>query len=221
MPTRDKDRRVVYSIDTTDMGKQMGRLVGIKTMWYQGRYHYSLGQKAMELYGLPPRLLYNFMHAGKLTRGLQGVLYGVYGPHTNPEREELWDEIAGVGGLWGNQWVLGGDFNVCRFESERLNCIRRSKAMKTFSDIIQDLQVIDLPLQGAYYTWSRGANCTQESRIDRFLISSEWCDYFKAVKQLALPKVISDHRPILLENGDWEASPSYFKFENMWFQLSS
>ncbi|XP_075084718.1 uncharacterized protein LOC142167974 [Nicotiana tabacum] len=84
---------------------------------------------------------------------------GVYGPHTNPEREQHWDEIAGIRGLWSNQWVLGGDFNICRFESERLNFIRRSRAIKTFSYVIQELHIIDLPLQGAYYTWSRGVNC--------------------------------------------------------------
>lgn len=31
--------------------------------------------------------------------------------------------------------------------------------------------------------------------------------------------LISDHRPILLESGDWDATPSYFKFENMWLQF--
>lgn len=58
----------------------------------------------------------------------------------------------------------------------------------------------------------------QASRIDRFLISNEWNDSFNAVRQIALPKVISDHRPIILESGDWDATPSFFKFENMWLQ---
>lgn len=78
---------------------------------------------------------------------------GVYGPHSNPEREDLWLEFAAIRGIWNEQWVIGGDFNVCRFQSERYNCIRRSKAMKNFSDTIQDLNLIDLPLQGAFYTW--------------------------------------------------------------------
>lgn len=90
--------------------------------------------------------------------------------------------------------------------------------MKSFSNIIQDLSVVDLPLQGAQYTWSRGGDSMQISRIDRFLMSSEWNENFKVVKQFALPRVISDHRPLLLECGDWEAKPSYFKFENMWLQ---
>ena len=51
-----------------------------------------------------------------------------------------------------------------------------------------------------------------------FLISPEWSDTFKSIKQIAVPKVMSDHRPVLLVNGDWEDNPSYFKFENMWLQ---
>ncbi|KAF3642556.1 hypothetical protein FXO37_22454 [Capsicum annuum] len=58
----------------------------------------------------------------------------------------------------------------------------------------------------------------QAFRIDKFLISSKWNDAFGRVKQLALPKVISDHKPISLKSGDWSNEPSYFKFENIWLQ---
>lgn len=46
------------------------------------------------------------------------VFTRVYGPHTNPEREDLWLELASIRGLWSDLWVIGGDFNVCRFEGE-------------------------------------------------------------------------------------------------------
>lgn len=85
--------------------------------------------------------------------------------------------------------------------------------MATFSDIIQDLGIIDLPLQGAQFTWSRGENNQQDSRIDRFIIFPKWNDSFKVMK------VISDHRSILLESGDWDVTPSYFKFENIWLEV--
>ncbi|XP_019244358.1 PREDICTED: uncharacterized protein LOC109224226 [Nicotiana attenuata] len=90
--------------------------------------------------------------------------------------------------------------------------------MNSFSEIIDDLDLIDLPLQGAQYTWSRGETSLQASRIDRFLFSSEWNETFKSINQVALPRVLSNHKPILLENGDWEATSSYFKIDNMWLQ---
>lgn len=58
----------------------------------------------------------------------------------------------------------------------------------------------------------------QDFRIDIFLISSEWNEFFGSVKQVALPRVFSDRRPLALESGDRISDPSYFKFENMWLQ---
>ncbi|XP_055836405.1 uncharacterized protein LOC129905041 [Solanum dulcamara] len=89
--------------------------------------------------------------------------------------------------------------------------------MQGFSNTILDLELIDPLLQGAQFTWSRGEETLQATRIDRFLYSSEWTEMFTAIRQYTMPRVISDHKPIL-ESGDWEASPSYFKFENMWLQ---
>lgn len=59
-----------------------------------------------------------------------GVTQGYMDPIL--DREVLWLELAALRGIWDEQWVIGGDFNVCRFESERYNCIRRSRAMKSF-----------------------------------------------------------------------------------------
>lgn len=90
--------------------------------------------------------------------------------------------------------------------------------MRYFSDAIEDLQLMDLPLHGVQYTWSRREDIFQASRIDRFLVSTEWNESFRVVKQLALPRVISYHKPLLLESGEWDSTTSYFKFENMWLQ---
>lgn len=107
---------------------------------------------------------------------------GVYGRHSNAARKDLWHELTAIKGIWDEHWVIGGDFNVCRYEHEKFNCLRRSRAMKSFSDIILELELLDLPLHGAQYTWSRGEEQLQATRIDRFLISSEWNDSFKAIK---------------------------------------
>lgn len=112
----------------------------------------------------------------------------------------------------------GGDFNVCRFDYEKVNCHRRTRATKTLSDTILGRGLLDLPLQGAQFTYSRETEHLQASRIARFLISPEWNDNFKAIKQVALLRVVSDHKSLMLECEDWDSSSSYFKFENMWLQ---
>lgn len=47
-------------------------------------------------------------------------------------------------------------------------------AMRDFSRFIDDMELIDLPLHGGQYTWFRGNNEHSASRIDRFLISTQW-----------------------------------------------
>jgi exonuclease III len=44
---------------------------------------------------------------------------GVYGPNDDRDRRELWDELAGLMSWWEIPWLIGGDFNVVRFPSER------------------------------------------------------------------------------------------------------
>lgn len=66
--------------------------------------------------------------------------------------------------------------------------------MKDFSEFIQDMGLIDLPLHGATYTWTRGEDFLQASKIDKFLIFPEWNEFFGIVKQVALPRALFDHR---------------------------
>ncbi|XP_075103406.1 uncharacterized protein LOC142177993 [Nicotiana tabacum] len=86
-------------------------------------------------------------------------------------------------------------------------------------DIIGELEVVDPPLTGGMYTWSKGENHDCSSIIDRFLFYVEWDEEFSNIKQSLLPRINSDHCPILLIYRDWEFSKSYFKFENWWMEI--
>ena len=46
--------------------------------------------------------------------------------------------------------------------------------MIEFSDLIEDMDFVDLQLVGGNYTWFKGDNNNVASRIDRILISKEW-----------------------------------------------
>ncbi|RVW32756.1 hypothetical protein CK203_086353 [Vitis vinifera] len=102
------------------------------------------------------------------------VFTGVYGPFNKKDRECLWEELGAVRGLWGDPWCVGGDFNVTLAQGERSRQGRVTPAMRRFAQVMDDLELIDLPLQGAL---SRG-------------------------KRLSRP--ISDHFPITIEGGGKE-----------------
>ena len=115
--------------------------------------------------------------------------------------------------------VLVGDFNIIRYPSERLGCESFSSAMFAFFDFIESNSLVDLPLEGAFFTWFRDSSIPSMSRIDRALVSLDWEKHFENISQRVLPHVISDHCPLfLLEAGVVRQGHSAFKIENMWLQ---
>ena len=56
------------------------------------------------------------------------------------------------------------------------------------------------------------------SRIDRALVSLDWEEHFENVSQRVLPRVLSNHCPLLLEASVVQRGRSAFKFENMWLK---
>jgi hypothetical protein len=76
----------------------------------------------------------------------------------------------------------------------------------------------DIPLEGGLFTWSNNRVNAAISRIDFFLYSDNWEDVFPTILQKRLPRILSDHFPIILECGDFSRGRRPFRFENMWLK---
>uniref|UniRef100_A0A2N9HZL3 Endonuclease/exonuclease/phosphatase domain-containing protein n=1 Tax=Fagus sylvatica TaxID=28930 RepID=A0A2N9HZL3_FAGSY len=130
---------------------------------------------------------------------------GVYGPQSDGDRRVMWEELFRLANWWDVPWCVGGDFNVVRFLSERLGADQFTPAMNDFSEFIFSLGLMDIPLKGGKFTWSNNCTTPAMSRID----------HYPTVVQKRLPKLLSDHFPILLECGKFLRGKRPFRFENM------
>ena len=90
--------------------------------------------------------------------------------------------------------------------------------MNEYSEFIFSLGLMDIPLEGSKFTWSNNRESPAMFRIDRFLYSRDWEDRYPIVVQKRLPKLLSNHFPILLESGRFLRGKRPFRFENMWLQ---
>ena len=72
---------------------------------------------------------------------------GVYGLNDNNLRGQMWDELIGIQQLWEVPWCYIGDFNIIRFPNEWLGGSRLTSAMENFSEFIEELSLIDFPLE--------------------------------------------------------------------------
>ncbi|RVX10222.1 LINE-1 reverse transcriptase-like [Vitis vinifera] len=151
--------------------------------------------------------------------GFVWTFTGVYGPFSRVDREAFWEELGAIRGIWSDPWCIGGDFNVVLSQRERSSQGRISGAMRRFAQVVDDLELLDLPLQGGVFSWSGGRNNQAWARLDRFLVTQCWLDNFCGIVQCRLPRPTSDHFPIMLKGGGLRRGPSPFRFENMWLKV--
>lgn len=69
--------------------------------------------------------------------------------------------------------MVGGDFNIVGFPSEKKNCTRFNKTMLEYSDFIEYMELADPQLARDSFTWKRGERQGSAARLDRFFISEE------------------------------------------------
>ena len=143
----------------------------------------------------------------------------MYGSVERSLRESLWEELGSIKGPWEKPWCVGGDFNEILFPNERSRWGRISNTMRRFFDILNDLGLRDLLLQRGPCTWWGGQNGRSMSRLDGFLVSTDWESHCSKVIQRCLLMPVFDQFPILLDSDGVRMGPSPFRFELMWLKF--
>ncbi|MCI28325.1 cysteine-rich receptor-like protein kinase, partial [Trifolium medium] len=110
-----------------------------------------------------------------------------------------------------------GDFNAVRCDEERRSVRQgvRYFDQGPFNQFIEDSGLVDLPLGGRKFTWFKGDGISM-SRIDRFLLSEEWCLAWPNCMQMAQLRDLSDHCPLLLSVDEENWGPRPLRMLKCW-----
>lgn len=88
-----------------------------------------------------------------------------------------------------------------------------------FNNFLSSCGLTDLGYIGSPFTWinGRGTIHNIKTRIDRAHANADWVSLFPDTKIYHLPRIYSDHCPILIKTDTTLIrGPKPFRFESMW-----
>ncbi|XP_028119190.1 uncharacterized protein LOC114316706 [Camellia sinensis] len=154
--------------------------------------------------------------SGTLLKHFHCTILNIYAPNDVGSRGNLWKCLLKLKEEFLNLWCLGGDFNEIRQIGERKGCSRRDRGMEDFNEFIDKCEVSELPLLGRRFTWCNSSLGEKWSKIDRIFVDPKWIEVFN-FKLWGLPRLLSDHCPLLLMEDERDWGPKPFRVLNAWF----
>ncbi|KAI9077290.1 hypothetical protein K1719_040734 [Acacia pycnantha] len=136
------------------------------------------------------------MEVSWVTKKSRCLFTAIYGSPQKQFRRYLWDDLSQLASSIHSPWLLVGDFNAILSANERRGrSSRRAQGCASFNKFIHYNGFLDMGSTSPSFTWKRG---TLLMRLDRAICNSDWVQSFPHYGVDHLPKVFSDHRPILI-----------------------
>jgi hypothetical protein len=162
-----------------------------------------------------------YIHGRFIRNNEEFYLFNIYAPCEPRAKQDLWVSLsARLQLLDGGKVCVCGDFIVVQNMEERWSQrgLSVTNDFQHFSNFIDENGVIDLPLCGQRYTWFKGDGSAM-SRLDRFLLSEEWCLQWPNCFQVALLRGLSDHCPLQLSVDEENWGPRPLRMLKCWRDL--
>ncbi|PKU62559.1 Putative ribonuclease H protein [Dendrobium catenatum] len=146
------------------------------------------------------------------------VLTVIYAANLPEDRKELWDNLLTLSHSINLPWVIMGDFNCCRFESEKVGGVPLVQGrLDELNNCIFDCGLQDLASVGLLFTWyNQRVDLPIHIKLDRILVNSVFMDCFPSSFYKIDPPNGSDHSPIILISKHDEKKFTRFMFKNFW-----
>ncbi|KAK6243308.1 hypothetical protein QUC31_009717 [Theobroma cacao] len=101
----------------------------------------------------------------------------VYAPCDANDKLSLWVDLSSSFSEFLRSWCCAGGFNTVKCLEEQHGCAQFSVGIGDFNNFIDRCELTNLPLVGMKFTWYGPK--AKRSRIDRFLLSSQWLLQFQ------------------------------------------
>ncbi|KAJ0757712.1 putative RNA-directed DNA polymerase [Helianthus annuus] len=142
----------------------------------------------------------------------------VYAPNEASSRRALWSELLAIRNSLQGLWVLMGDFNEVRSANERMNSEFVAANADAFNQFILSAGLGEYNMGGGNFTYISD-NGKKLSKLDRYLVCLGFKEQWPNASVLALDRVASDHRPIVLSTVQSDFGHIPFRFFNSWFEF--
>lgn len=143
----------------------------------------------------------------------------IYGPCSGDLRDDFVSWMYNLEIDTDKNWIFMGDFNFVRSVENRIIPGGDMNDIIIFNEIISKLGLIEIPLNGMAYTWSKMQDQPLLQQLDWVFTSPAWTLIFPHTSVTALSKYISDRTPCLMSIETSVPKAKIFRFENFWVDI--
>ncbi|XP_019180350.1 PREDICTED: uncharacterized protein LOC109175534 [Ipomoea nil] len=149
------------------------------------------------------------------------LMSAVYGSPNLSLRKRLFSDLSGHHFYPQGSWLSFGDFNSVTSSNEVSNTEAfTASRCSDFNEWIFREGLVDLGFTGPSFTWTRGIDTPtfKGARLDRALCNVEWSLRFPNTTVNHLPRIRSNHSPLLIStaSSSLRKSSYSFKFNIAW-----
>ncbi|KAA3489594.1 reverse transcriptase [Gossypium australe] len=181
--------RLAQSVTTFKKTESVGSRPNIGGIWVEWKSYLSI-----RIIHNHPQFMLLHLQGNNLFNGF--YIFVVYGSPDRSKRKSLWDDLLTVLPQNPLPWLILGDFNAILSPKEKKSECTVGKRCKFFGNFVDVCNLQDLGYIGPSFTWQRGSTA---ERLDRALANDAWFSDYPHSLVYHLPRIKSDHRPILLK----------------------
>jgi hypothetical protein len=144
----------------------------------------------------------------------------LYGSSYDEFKLDFINELHNVMAGWDGPTLIGGDFNLIRNDKEKSSGNINQRWTNLFNDWVNKFDLIEIKSAGRMFTWANNQENLVMAAIDKVFVTTCWEQMFPSVSVRTMPRVGSDHTPLVVDSGAFTAPlVKQFRFEKWWLNV--